>query len=218
MKFWTKIRKRGKKAEKIFINYCKKNRDLCIKTNDLIYFLLEKKNRTGLNFNVSKEYRDNVKKIAKYLPKKLREFLVKLADKKARYIYQYLYYCPSSKLKKVRIFKGGWVALQKYDPASNINIREKDGYWIISNKSKTKKIWKDDHWTLPGMPDFIVYNRTRKEIYFAEIKTSNSRLNLNQKDMIIKLMRKGVKVFIFYPNKNKCWMRITSLMPSQFKD
>ena len=143
---------------------------------------------------------------------------MKLANKKARPGYRYLYYCPSSKLKKIRKFKGGWVGLQKYYSASNSNIRQKDGYWIVSNKSKTIKIWNDYHLTLPGMPDFIVYNRTCKEIYFAEIKAQNSRLNLNQKDMIIKLMRKGIKVFTLYSNKNNGWMNIASSMSSQFKD
>jgi hypothetical protein len=165
MKLWAKIRKRGKEAETIFINNCKKNKVLCVKTNDLIYLLLEKRNRTGLNFHASKEYRNDVKRIAKYLSKKLKKFLIGLAKKKANPVYRYLYSYPSS-------------------------------------KSKTRIAWCDYHWILPGIPDFIVYNRTSKEVYFTEIKASNPKLNPNQTGMIRNLKKKGFKVFICCPKRD----------------
>jgi len=95
----------------------------------------------------------------------------------------------------VREFKAG------RDGTLISKARWRAGCCTVSGRSRVKRVWRDDTWFLPGMPDFIVYNRARKELCFVEVKGPKAKLRQNQKDMIKKLIRKGVKVFIFRPRE-----------------
>ena len=147
MKLWTRIRKRGRDSERKFINYCAKHNELCVRANDLIYFLLEKRNRPALTYVETKEYRDNIKKIAKYLPIRVKSFLKKLSKQKAYYFGNYKCFA------------------------------------LVDNPKIKRTIW-DDFYTLPGMPDFAVYDKDRKNVYFVEIKSPRASLYPRQKKLI----------------------------------
>jgi len=85
MDYWKKRRKSGKKAEKQFMNSCKKKGELCIRANDLLYFLIHRRIPSYAMYD-SEVYRENIKKTSRYLSKEHRKFLKILTKSKAQHL------------------------------------------------------------------------------------------------------------------------------------
>jgi len=180
---WKKIYSKGKVAEKRFVLYCNKHRQLCVKSNDLLYFLLERRTPPYPAYN-SKKYLQKIKKVARKLTTKTLRFLRRLAREKGIYWAKEK---PRPEREKRAIKKFIEMGALKYFNFKNDFV---------------------DVFVVPGMPDFAVYNKDKKEVYFAEVKASKSTVTPVQRKLMKKMKRNNIDVIVVYTNEVNDWLEV----------